>query len=295
MYIHVKRVLRMSADTQIKVEEHYTVPNLAGIILETLRKVKNNPKNYTKEDFTTFDEFHLQGKKATLELAKKIPLCSGMRILDLGSGIGGPARTLASEFNCTVDGIELVREYYETAKILSELAHLDQITQFHHGSALEIPFTDQLFDTVWMQHMNMNIKEKEKLFSEANRVLKPGGILALYEICGGKEQNNEFIYPVPWASDSSINFLSKTNEFISIITNQGFQRLLIQDVTEQCVAWIRSNTQVFGSHKPNPLGLNLIAGSDFGLKTKNIVRNIQAGNLEIIQAIFEKPDRVISS
>lgn len=278
----------MITETQTKVEQHYSIPNLPEIILETLKKVKNNPEKFSKEDFMTFDEFHLQGKQATIELAKKIPLQPQMNILDLGSGIGGPARTLASEFNCSVTGIELVKEYYNTAIVLSKLVQMDQITKFYNGSAIDLPFDDQSYDVVWTQHMTMNIEEKEKLFSEAYRVLKPKGKLALYEICAGGEFEKDFQYPVPWASSSAINFLSKTDEFIAKITNQGFKQLSVQDVTGNCVNWIDNVLKANSGGKVNPLGLNLISGSDFGIKVKNILKNAQSHNIEVIQAIFEK-------
>lgn len=280
----------MITEMQTNVEQHYTIPNLPNVILETLKKVKNNPEKYTPEDLKTFDEFHLQGLQATLDLAGKISLQPDMSVLDLGSGLGGPARTLASKYNCMVSGIELVAEYYKSAQMLSELVNLNKSTKFYHGSALDLPFADRSFDVVWTQHMTMNIQDKKKLFSEAYRVLKPNGKLAIYEIIAGEAFGGNFFYPVPWAGSPAINFLSKTNEFIATITSSGFKQISVQNVTEKCANWIANVKKAAASNDPNPLGLNLIAGSDFGLKVGNILENIQVKNLEVVEAIFEKPE-----
>ena len=278
----------MTVELNAEIEKHYTIPNLPKRIMNALTKVKDGATNYTRDDFSGFDEFHIQGKQATRELASLVPIKPNMKVLDIGCGVGGPVRTLASEFSADVYGIELVEEYFQTAKILSELLHMAEKTKFFHGSALALPFDSNSFDVVWMQHMNMNIEDKSKLFSEVSRVLKEDGKIALYEICKGTGSSESFYLPVPWANSETINHLVPTEEFISIIKNKGFKPTITKNVTEQCLKWFNKVLENAKTGKGNPLGLHLVSGDDFGLKAKNIVKNMEEKNIEVVMGVFER-------
>ena len=209
-----------------------------------------------------------------------------MKVLDIGCGIGGPARTLASEYQAEVFGIELVSEFYQTAKILSELLHMDDKTKFFLGNALEIPFENNTFDIVWMQHMSMNIKDKVKLFSDASRVLRPSGKIALYEICKGP--GTSFYFPVPWAANTTINHLISIDELLKIVQKIGFKQITTENVTHESLNWFKSAIKNSKSGPANPLGLQLVSGDDFEIKANNVVKNLENKNIEVFNGVFEK-------
>ena len=267
----------MTVELDTAVSEHYSIQNLPERILNALAKAKNGSSNYTKDDFSAFDEFHIRGKQATNILANMVPVKEGMKILDLGCGIGGPARTLASEYHTEVVGLELVEEYYQTAKILSELVHMQDMTKFFQGSAIDVPFGNESFDLVWLQHMSMNIQDKKKLFSEVYRLLKNGSKLAFYEICKGSGKS--FYYPVPWATNQKINHLIPISELLSLLNQLGFKEITVQNVTQDSLTWFKGVLERAKLGPVNPLGLHLVGGDDFGLKAKNIVRNFEEKNI----------------
>ena len=172
--------------------------------------------------------------------------------------------------------------------MLSELCHLDTRTKFYHGSALNVPFEEQSFDLVWMQHMNMNIQDKNKLYAEAARVVKVNGKIALYEICKGHSTNNEFYFPVPWANNEQINHLATIDEIRSIILNLGFTEIKYLNVTDSCLKWINTVLEKQKSGVKNPLGLHIIVNNDFAQKIINLGKNIEQNNVEVVMAVFEK-------
>ena len=73
------------------------------------------------------DQFHTRGIKANKDLASLVTPTKSTHILDVGCGIGGPARYLASMYGCQVTGIDLTNRYIEAANMLTKLCHLDSL------------------------------------------------------------------------------------------------------------------------------------------------------------------------
>jgi SAM-dependent methyltransferase len=182
------------------VGEHYGRAELGASILAALLAAGKVPDALIPEDLAPVDQFHTHGRKATLDLARRAGVTPGMRMLDVGGGLGGPARTLASEFGCTVEVLDLTEEFCRAGALLTRLTGLSDAVSFRHGSALDMPFPDSSFDVAWTQHSSMNIADKERLYGEIHRVLRPGGRLALHEILAGPVSPIHF--PVPWARGS---------------------------------------------------------------------------------------------
>ena len=100
------------------------------------------------------------------ELARLTGLHEGMHVLDVGSGLGGPARTLAAEFGCRVTGRDLTEEFCRAAVMLTVRVGLQDRITFQHGSALDLPFEEATFDVVWTQGVFMNIADKPRELGE---------------------------------------------------------------------------------------------------------------------------------
>ncbi len=163
------------------------------------------PGRATAEDLHALDMNHMGGRAATDALAELARLRPGQRVLDVGAGVGGPARRLAHKYGARVWGVELSEAVYQTAVQLTGLVHLLDQVRFQQGSALALPFADGAFDVVMMQHVAMQIAEKEQLFGECVRVLTPGGVLALHEIFAGAGGPPHF--PLAWATDPAMSSL----------------------------------------------------------------------------------------
>ena len=132
-------------------------------------------------------------------------------------------------------------------------------TTFRQANALALPFEEHTFDVVWMQHMSMNIEDKETLYQEAYRVLRPNGRLVFYALFTG--DGTPLDYPVPWANDPSISFLVQPSVTHQILTQLGFTEQIWRDVTEDCIAWFRKIRSNAPASSPSPLGLQLLMGA----------------------------------
>lgn len=241
----------------------------------------------TRDDLTVFDEFHVKGRRATRELAHMAAIEPDIRLLDIGCGVGGPTRTLAAEWGCRVIGLDIVEEYCRAAHRLTTAVHLDHQVAYANGNASALPFSNDSFDRVWIQHATMNIAHKRLLFEEIRRVLRPEGRVAMHEVCSGKAMP---IYPVPWASDSDIDFLIDPDRFDRILNAAGFEALVWEDVSQESLAWFQkvSPTAVDRCSQRNPLpGIHLLMGETTPQKMENMVKNLKDSRICVIRAILQ--------
>ncbi len=202
-----------------------------------------------------------------------------MRVLDVGGGLGGPARTIASEIGCQVTVLDLTEEYCRVGEMLTARTGLSDRVAFRHGDALAMPFADGSFDAVWTQHATMNIEDKEGLYAEIHRVLRPGGRHALHEVMAGPVQPIHF--PVPWASDATISFLRPPETVRALLKQVGFTEVVWVDVTAQ------ATEPPPPAGGPSPFGKHLLV-SDFPTRGRNFGRNLDEGRVRVIQGVFER-------
>lgn len=267
------------------ISEHYQRHDLAALILTALRAAGKNVEAPTVDDLAPADQFHTGGTESTRRLAHRAGMAAGMNVLDVGGGLGGPARMLANSFACIVTVLDITQEYCRVGEMLTSLTGLSDRVKFRHGSALDMPFPAESFDAVWTQHSSMNIDNKRRLYEEIHRVLRPGGRLALHEIMAGLVAPIHF--PVPWARHSAISHLSKPEELRAILAGIGFKELLWADETAMAVEWFRQKASTAESSQKH-LGLHLLLGSDFTDMFRNQVRNLNEKRIAVVQAVFER-------
>jgi ubiquinone/menaquinone biosynthesis C-methylase UbiE len=177
-----------------RVASHYSENlELSDVIAQNLQSVGKDLNKLTTADLATVDEFHIRGRKATLELAAQMNLNPDSHVLDIGSGLGGPARTVAETYGCKVTGIDLTQAFCSAAAAMSDWVGLGKRVSFKQGDATNLPFGNKTFDAAMTIHVAMNIAAKGKVYSEALRVLKPGGIFAVYDVLQG--EGGEVLYP----------------------------------------------------------------------------------------------------
>src|SRR6478735_3063950 len=146
------------------VSQHYTHGSLEAALLDTLKRAGRNPDALTYADLAVVDEFHIGGRPATRALGEQIDLPAGARVLDIGCGIGGPARFFAAERGWQVEGIDLTAEFIEVAKALSRRVGMAETVSFRQASGAALPFTNASFDGAYMLHVGMNIADKKSVF-----------------------------------------------------------------------------------------------------------------------------------
>lgn len=268
------------------VSAHYAGGgDLAEKIAAGLRAVGKDPAALTTRDLAAIDEFHFRGREATLQLATQMRLDRSSRVLDIGSGLGGPARTLAEEYACRVTGIDLTAAFCEAAGTLSEWVGLADKTEFLQADATDLPFEDGRFDAAITLHVAMNIAAKDRLYAEARRVLKAGGIFAVYDILQG--EGGEAIYPAPWARDPALSFLATPAEMERLLTGAGFTILEVEDSTVESLDWLETRTARRTASKSTPVTIQLLFGDDFPLMVNNQTVGLRERRLRTVSYLCE--------
>ena len=268
------------------VVAHYSGSgSLADIIAEGLQRAGKDLNKLTTVDLATVDEFHIRGRKATMELAEQLMLTEDARVLDIGSGLGGPARTLAEAYGCHVTGLDLTQAFCDAAQVLSEWVNLGGRVALQQGDATNLPFADDQFDAAMTIHVAMNISAKDKMYEQAKRVLKPGGIFAVYDVLQG--EGGDVLFPVPWAREPSISHLATPDEMESLLAGAGLKVADVQDSTSESQSWFEAIVAQMAQSGPPPVTAQVFLGSDFPEMRRNQVRNLAERRIRTVSYICE--------
>lgn len=267
------------------ISAHYTAGDLGAAILAGLRAMGKDPDRPTIDDLAPVDQFHLLGTPATLALARRADLRPEMRVLDLGGGLGGPARTLARACGCDVTVLDVTAEFCRVGAMLTARMGMSDRITFHHGDATAIPFPDASFDLAWSQQATMNIADKGRFYAEIHRILRPQGQYAFQEYFAGPVQPIHF--PVPWASDPALSFLASADEMRSGLRAAGLIEVMWADMTDQAVAFAREREAAAAKQQGLPaLGIHLVQGADMATKTANSNRNFFEQRTGLAQGVY---------
>ena len=273
-------------DPRQNIERHYGTGGVLDSILHALAAMGKDLNQLRPKDLAPVDEFHVRGREATVELANLAGLRPGSRVLDVGCGLGGSVRYLADEHQCRATGLDMTREYVATARALAERVGLAANAHFIQGSALAIPFAGGFFDVVWAEHVQMNIADKSRFYSEIARALKTGGRFVFHEILQG--EGGEPHYPLPWANDPSISFLPKPESLQDFLQDAGLSVTSWEDKTQQSLDWFAAVIETLKKKGRPPLGLHLLMGEKARLKSQNQIRSLQEKRISVIQGMAGK-------
>ncbi|MGA8279137.1 MAG: class I SAM-dependent methyltransferase [Rhodanobacteraceae bacterium] len=263
------------------LEKHYSACDIEARILAALRGAGLNPDQLlSPEALGALDHFHTGGLRASRELLELAQIRTESRVLDIGAGLAGAARLLASALGCRVDCLEMSPDYCIGAALLNRLTGLDECIKVYEGSALDLPFPDDSFDVVWMQNVGMNIADKRKLYEEIYRVLKPGGRYAFQEMAAGKVATSYF--PLPWATDPADNFLVCAEEMRSVLCDSGFVTELLEDTSDVHLSRTAANATP-ASH--GQLGLAVFV-DNLAQKAGNARRSLEEGQVRLVRGVF---------
>lgn len=271
-----------------KVAHHYAPGALMKKISEALAEAGADPRAPKPDDLKAVDEFHTGGLEATEALLEPLGVSKSMRVLDLGSGIGGTARFIALRYGAQVTGIDLTPEFVETASTLSARVGLSDATQFHVGSVLDLPLEDRSFDLVTMIHVGMNISDKRRLFAEAYRVLQPGGRFALFDIML-RDPDGEIAFPVPWASAAEGSFVELPEVYREAAASAGFEQVGERDQSGYAQAFFTRVMEATEAQGVPPVGLHLLMGSTAQEKYGNVAREVLDGTVGPWEMVFQRP------
>ncbi len=273
-------------ETEGRIRGHYGWSGLMERIEQELRQHGIDPQRVTVDQLAPVDNFHWQRLAGTLALARLAAITGGDRVLDVGGGIGGPARQLAHRFGCHVTTLDVTPEYCAVGKTLTIWTQLMDRVSFVCGNALAMPFPDSSFDVVWTQHASMNIPNKARLYSEVARVVRRGGRFALYDVFAGPNQPIHF--PVPWASDQSFSFLLSLEDTRALIREAGFREMRWMTGQELQTELERPDAAGEDAAATIELDSGLLNGPDGPLMGANVQRNMEEGRIVWAMGLFER-------
>ena len=263
---------------------HWERSGFAATVLAALQDAGKDVDHLTVDDLTATDQFHGGGLATTLDLAALAeldrPAPKPRRVLDVGGGLGGPARVLASRFGCRVTVIDLTPSFVEAAQMLTDRVGLGDVVTHELGDALELPYDDASFDVVWTQNSGMNIADKARLYAGFHRVVRPGGTLAFQEPTAGEVSPPTF--PLMWADEPDSSFLLRPDDLRQLIVDAGFEERVWKDVTEAA-----TNTST--TLPPAHAGQMLIMGPERLSQIMNASRrNVAERRTAVVHAVFAR-------
>jgi ubiquinone/menaquinone biosynthesis C-methylase UbiE len=236
----------------------------------------------TVRELALIDEFHIRGRKATVELADALQLTAQSHVLDIGSGLGGPARTVAELHGCFVTGLDLTPAFCQTAIAISNWIGVQSRVSFVQGDATALPFASATFDAAMSIHAAMNIKAKDKMYAEARRVLKPRARFGIYDVLQG--EGGDVRFPVPWARESSLSHLARPDEMLLLLKAAGFQVVASTDSTEESLVWFEAKAAHVTHQKP-VVTLQSFLGCDFPAMIKNQIINLREHRIRTVSYV----------
>lgn len=232
-------------------------------------------------DLAMLEDFHTMGRIATAQLVDLAGITNDSHVLDAGSGVGGTARYVADRFGARIAAVDLTGEYCETNRWLNRLVGLDGLISVRQADVTELPFAEGTFDVAISQHVQMNVVDKARLYSEAHRVLKDGGRLVLWDITIG--DTGELSYPLPWADGPARSHLATPDGLRAAIESAGFTVTAWNDLTDQAAALM----QAILAQPDGPVGLHAFV-TDFHRKAEHLTQALADGRLRAIQALCER-------
>ena len=279
----------MVQEREAAVADYYNVGSLGDRILDALQRSGLDLDALTPVDLAPVDEFHMGGRAATAHVIGMMGLAQGARVLDVGSGLGGVARYLAAECGCRATGIDLTPEFVRVARMLTERTGLTDHVDFRVGSALDLPWPAACFDAAVTVHVAMNIADRPGLYAEVARVVRPGGVFAIYDAMKGS--NEGMVFPVPWAETAETSFLATPAEMGALLGEAGFEITHQEDRRTLALEHHRTNLAIISAaNGPPPLGLHLLQGETAGLKSRNMIKMLEADQITLGVIIARRRD-----
>lgn len=275
--------------TQRQLETgHYGQRDLAAKILMALRQAGKDPANLDIDDLVGFDEFHLGGRAQTIRLAEALRLSPRDHLLDIGCGIGGPARYFAKHHKCRVIGLDLTPEFIAAAEMLTLRCNLADKVSFQIGNATSLPFLNQSFDAACLIHVGMNIADKWTVLTEARRILRPNGRLVIYDVMLMSPVT--LTYPMPWSLDSSASFVSDPALYRQALTKAGFMIEAEHNRRADVLAEIKNRRAQTATDSKTSLGLHLIIGARAKERLQNVMTALEHGDIAPVEIIARAID-----
>lgn len=273
-------------DLEAELAAHYGHGGLEAALLAALRAAGKDPEQLAPHDLMGADEFHIGGAQATEALASQLGLHAAMHLLDIGSGLGGPARHLSAVHGCRVTGIDLTEEYVAVATSLTRRMSLSEHVTFHLGSANSLDFPPGSFDGATLLHVGMNVPDKAGLFAAVHRALRPGGFLAVYDVMRTGPEPLEF--PLPWSSAAETSFVETPDAYRAALAGAGFTIATERNRQAFALDSFAATRARLAQSGPPALGLSIVLGPAAQQKSRNMAALVGRGTIAPVEMIARR-------
>ena len=272
---------------QAEVSRHYTHGRLIDAVSGGIVALGKTIDTVSVDDLAPVDEFHIGGRRASEEFLDQLGFSAQMHVLDIGCGLGGAARLVASRYRSRVTGIDLTAEYVDTGNSLCNWVGLDERVSLQLGSALAMPFAERSFEAAYMLHVGMNIEDKEKLASEVARVLRPRSVFGIYDVM--RTGPGELAFPVPWAMSADLSAVAEPERYKTALEKAGFSIIAERSRRDFALAFFAElRARAAASGGPPPLGLHVLMGKSTPEKVQNMIENISRDRIAPVELIARK-------
>jgi ubiquinone/menaquinone biosynthesis C-methylase UbiE len=269
------------------VSQHYTHGNLVAAIRGGIESLGKTINSISVDDLAPVDEYHIGGRQASEDFLSQLDLTPEKQVLDVGCGLGGAARFVASRYGCHVTGIDLTPEFVETGKVLCGWVGLDSRISLRQGSALAMPFADRVFDRAYMLHVAMNIDDKVKLCWEVSRVLQQNSLFGIYDVM--RIGDGDLTYPVPWAMTAASSAVATPAQYREALEKAGFAVIEERNRRDFALAhYDQLRARIAAAGGPPPLGHHILMGRNTPEYLQNMIENISTGRLAPVELIARK-------
>lgn len=256
-------------DVSEVVAAHYGSGDLTSAILRALDEAGVDTTRLAVGDLGALDQLHAGFAAATRVVLEHLGVVEGTRLLDVGCGLGGASRMAAHEFGAIVTGFDLTPQFVAAATELTARMGLADRVELQVAPGDHLPLADGSRDAAMMIHVGMNLPDKRAVFAEVRRVLRPGGIFAVYDQM--RVGPGALTFPQPWADGVGSSFVESPDQYAEHLAAAGFTVLATVDRTPE----------VLGPPPPSAAGLTpaVVLGRGFVDRLRNTEADIAMGRL----------------
>ena len=268
------------------ISDHWGTGDVYSRIIDAMKAAGIDPETVTIEQLAPVDHFHARGFPATIELADALPIEAGQHLVDIGCGIGGPARYLARRFGCKVNGLDITAPFVDAGNKLTALVGMQASVSIEQGDGQKLPYADAMFDGGYAQHVTMNVPDRVTFFGEAQRVLKPGAFFAITE--HGLGPVGDPHHPLPWSEDGKGAYLIRPADTLDLLERAGFSDFQVTDTGEQYLQGYLRAIELAEKGEAPVFGVHILLGKLAPQIVRNAARNIEERRTHPVQIICRK-------